>query len=126
MKPRQQYHFRDSEEGLLSWDILRLIDLASNLEVKSIPLSEIQELNEEFWYGLGTRPTCKSVAEHAKLIYEVDLTYPIILCAKGRIMDGMHRVCRALIEGHETVRAVQFESEIEPDYIGVSPDELPY
>jgi len=126
MKLRQQYHFRESEKGLMSWDVLRLIKLTSKLQVKLIPLAQIQELDEQFWYGLGTRPTCRSVAEHAKLINEVDLSYPIILCPEGRVMDGMHRVCRALIEGHDSIKAVQLETEVEPDYIGVLPDDLPY
>lgn len=126
MKLRQQYHFRESDKGLMSWNVLRLIELTSKLQVKLIPLTQIQELDEQFWYGPGTRPTCRSVAEHAKLITEVDLFYPIILCSEGRVLDGMHRVCRALIEGHNTIKAVQLETEVEPDYIGVSPDDLPY
>lgn len=103
-----------------------MIELASHLEVKTIPLSDIEELNEEYWYGNGTKPSCRNIVEHAKLIGAVDLSFPIILCNQGRVMDGMHRVCKALMEGHETIRAVQFENEIEPDYVGVLPDELPY
>jgi hypothetical protein len=30
--------------------------------------------------------------------------------------DGMHRVVRALLEGHRTMRAVQFEVDPEPDH----------
>jgi hypothetical protein len=41
-------------------------------------------------------------------------------------MDGMHRVCKALIEGRETISAVRFEEDPEPDYINVHPDSLPY
>ena len=41
-------------------------------------------------------------------------------------MDGMHRVCKALIEGRETITAVQFGQDPEPDYVGIPPDELPY
>ena len=32
------------------------------------------------------------------------------------VMDGMHRVVRALLEGHRTIRAVQFEIDPEPDH----------
>ena len=41
-------------------------------------------------------------------------------------MDGMHRVCKAFIEGRETIAAVQFDEPIAPDHIGKQPDELPY
>jgi len=30
-----------------------------------------------------------------RLIDEVDIGYPIILDRNGRVIDGMHRVCRA-------------------------------
>ena len=57
---------------------------------------------------------------------EADLRYPIILSADGRVMDGMHRVAKAYLEGRETIQAVQFEVDPRPDYIGVEADDLPY
>lgn len=124
---RQQYHLRNSNKGILSWDVFRLIELSSKLEVIEIPLSEISELDEEFWYDLGgVRPTCRDIVEHAKLISNTDLSYPIILCHEGRVMDGMHRVCKALMLGDTHIKAVKFKSYIEPDYIGVEVDKLPY
>lgn len=124
---RKQYHFRQSEKGLLAWDVHRLIELSSGLPVVQVPLSSIAELDEAFWYGLeGDRPTCRSVALHARLMEEVDLSYPVILSSEGRVMDGMHRVCRALVLGLESIPAVRFESNPEPDYTGVNPEDLPY
>jgi hypothetical protein len=38
------------------------------------------------------------VIEHARLIREVNLRYPVILGPDGRVMDGMHRVARAILE----------------------------
>lgn len=52
--------------------------------------------------------------------------YPIILGFDGRVMDGMHRVARALLEGRTTIKAVQFEDHPEPDYRNCHPDDLPY
>lgn len=124
---RQQYHFRKSEKGLLVWDVLRLIRLAKNLETKLVPLNEIQELEEAFWYDLGdAKPTCRSILEHSKLIDEADLSYPIILCKEGKIMDGMHRVCKALKNEETHIKAVQFENYIEPDFVGIDPKDLRY
>ena len=92
-----------------------------------VPLSEIRELDETYWFDAeGDTPTCRRVALHAKLMNETDLIHPIILSQDGRVMDGMHRVCRALNEGRKTVRAVRFDVDPEPDSIGVEPDELPY
>lgn len=34
-----------------------------------------------------------------RLIHDVDLSFPIILGPDGRVMDGMHRIARAVMEG---------------------------
>jgi hypothetical protein len=39
-------------------------------------------------------------------------------------MDGMHRICKALLEGHERIEGVCFHRD--PDHIGVKPDDLSY
>ena len=126
MELRQQYHFRKSEAGLLAWDVLKLIRLSNNFKVIQVPLREIRELKETYWFGLGAPPVSEDIAQHAKQIYEADLAYPIILCPEGRVMDGMHRVCKAFLEAHETIPAVKFAELHEPDYVGKQPDELPY
>ena len=61
-----------------------------------------------------------------RLIQETDLRHPIILSADGRVLDGMHRVARAYLEGHATIEGVPFEVDPEPDYIDVNLDDLPY
>ena len=126
MNLRQQYHFRKSERGLLAWDVLRLIELTKELEVIQVPLNEIKELKETYWFGLGAPPVTEDIAEHAKLIYEADTSYPIILCPEGKVMDGMHRVCKVYLESGESISAVKLTVLHEPDYIGKEPDELPY
>jgi hypothetical protein len=120
---RKQYHFRPSAAGLRAWDIDRLVALSRHLEVQLVPVASIRELEEPFW---GESMTCRGVAEHARLIEEADLGYPIILSSNGRIMDGMHRVLKALMLGESHIRAVRFLSDPEPDFVGVDPDELPY
>lgn len=64
--------------------------------------------------------------EHIRLIEEADLSFPIILSASGAVMDGMHRVAKAVLQGVQEIDAVQFEQDPEEDYIGVGPDDLPY
>ncbi len=68
----------------------------------------------------------RRVVEHFRLIDEVDMAHPIILAPDGCVMDGMHRVARAIFEGRPTIRAVRFEEMPEPDYRNCCPAELPY
>lgn len=93
--------------------------------MKAVSLSSIRELDESFWFD-GESPTCREVAVHAKLTAETDLKYPIILSAEGRVMDGMHRVCKAFINNADTVSAVLFEVNPAPDYIDADIETLPY
>jgi hypothetical protein len=126
MELRKQYHFRPGPDGLRAWDVHRLIALVGELPVVQIPLSAIRELDEPYWYGFGNLPTCRDVAQHARLINEADLSFPVILSSDGRIMDGMHRAARAVMEGLDSIPAKQFVTDPEPDYMGVDPDGLPY
>jgi len=93
---------------------------------REVPVSAIVELDECYWFEGNTGATCREIAEHARLIQETDLTHPIILSADGRVMDGMHRVCKALNEGRSTILAVQFRQDPQPDYVDADLDGLPY
>lgn len=124
---RKQYNLRKSEQGLKAWDVHRLIELSKDLPVKSVLLSDIKEINEPYWFEHNTNlPTCADVLNHMKLVQQADLKYPIILCSDGRLMDGMHRVIKALLEGRLEIQAIRFESTPEPDFINIPVDDLPY
>lgn len=115
------------ERGLDAWDVDRLIELAKDSPVTVVALDTISDVDTDHWFQYGpVSPTVRRIVEHARLIQEVDLSYPIILGADGRVMDGMHRVAKALLEGQATIRAVRFETDPEPDLRECSPDELPY
>ena len=125
---RKQYHFRPGEKGWDVWDVDRLIELSRDLPIRSVSLEDLSELEENYWYqGPDEVPTCRSVVAHMRLVLEADLSYPIILCSEGRIMDGMHRVGKALLEGRESIGAVRFATTPDPDKRAVGdPDALPY
>ena len=124
---RKQYHSRPSDQGRLVWDVHRLVALSAALPQKTVPLHTIRELDEPYWVDdAAAPPTCRAIADHARLIQETDLRYPIILSANGRVMDGMHRVAKAYLEGRTEIEAVQFSVDPEPDYIGVDLETLPY
>ena len=103
---RKQYYFRSSPAGLLAWDVDRLAELSRKFTVRAVPLEEIEELDDAL-FGADEAPTWRSFAAHCRLVQEAELRYPIIRAANGAVMDGMHRVSKALV-------------------VGRRPDELPY
>lgn len=124
---RPQHHVRWVNGHLYAWDVTRLLRDAPELPVIQLPLSEIAEIDEPYWYAAtGDTPTCRSVLAHVRQAEKADLSYPILLCADGRIMDGMHRVMKALSLGHETVAARRLERTPPPDHVDVSLDDLGY
>jgi hypothetical protein len=124
---RKQYHFRRVGPDVHIWDVDRLVELSRNLVTENVPLAAIREIDEPYWFQpTGDEPTCRRVLEHARLALEADLSFPIILSAEGWVMDGMHRVGRALLFGHTEIRAVRFKIDPEPDFINKNSDELPY
>lgn len=123
---RTQYHFWPGAEGNDAWDVHRLILLAADLPEFDLAVDSIRELDADHWFALGPEPTVRRIIEHIRLIGEADPAYPIILGADGRVMDGMHRVARAVLEGRPTVRAVRFTVDPQPDYRNCTPEDLPY
>ena len=117
---RKQFSIWPTPGGFSAWDIHRLIELSRDLPVEEVPLAEISELDEAYWnVGDPTPLTIREIADHIRLIDEVNLDIPIILAPNGRVMDGMHRIVRALLNGSATIQAVRFTEQPLPDFEGL-------
>ena len=112
-----QKHSRPVPGGRAVWLTERLWTLAHGLPEELVAINAIAEFDEDAWFGPHAPPTCRAVARHARRIYEADLSYPVILSADGRLMDGGHRIARAWLAGETHVRAVRFARDPEPDYV---------
>ena len=124
---RPQYHFRKTELGLNAWAVERLISLSKDLPIRQVNPGTFEELDSAHWYlERNAVPSPNSIMEHMRLIQSCDLAFPIILDQSGRVMDGMHRVCKAILGGIDSVAAVQFETDPPPDFVDCDPRSLPY
>jgi hypothetical protein len=124
---RKQYHSRRLGGDTLIWDCDRLVELAEALPREMIPLESIRELDEAYWRAPeDPHLTCREIVDHMRLVWEADLSCPIILSSDGRILDGMHRVAKAALEDLDEIEAVRFDRDPEPDYVNVPLSALPY
>lgn len=123
---RKQYHFWPRAQGLDAWDVDRLIRLAVDLPVLEVPLDSISELDSVYWFDETSPPTVRNVVEHARLMAQVDMSWPILLGYDGQVMDGMHRIGRALLDGTLTIHAKQFPGPVPPDHSDCRPQDLSY
>ena len=124
---RKQYHLRQVGSHTHVWDVHKLIRAARDLPRLDFPVDDIAELDKNWWYQEpGAVATPRSIAHHMALVGKTDLAHPIVLCSKGRLMDGMHRVVKAVMEGRRHILAVRFAITPAPDFVDVSLDDLPY
>jgi hypothetical protein len=115
LKTTQKYFAHLADDGTERiWYTERLWILAKDLPVKSVPIDRLAALDEVTWFG-EVKPTCRRVTEHAKRIQSANFEHPIILSAEGWVMDGMHRVCKALLLEFDEIQAVQFSQNPEAD-----------
>ena len=87
----------------------QLWEMAKGLPSKKVRMSDLNALDDvrRFSELMNKQPTCRAVAEHARDIYGADFSFPIILSPSGVVLDGMHRLCKALLQGMEEIDAVQ-------------------
>ena len=123
---RKQYHFWPGSKGLDAWDVDRLIRLSQGLPVVEVAVESIREIDTVYWFDQAHPATVRAVIEHARLIEEVELSHPVIIGLDGRVMDGMHRVARAILDGRTEIPAVRFRHDPAPDYTDCDPQDLPY
>ena len=90
------------------WSVSRLIHLSKDFEVLSIPLIHLNISD-----CMGTL-LVREFVTHMKAAMQSDLDYPIILDEDGAIMDGRHRIIKALYLQHDTIKAVRFSLNPEP------------
>lgn len=91
------------------WAVSRLWALAEGQPVEDVPLAEFAGLWDlDCWFGDVHRPTVGRLLDHMARVQAADLGYPILLGDTGVVMDGIHRLCKARLLGHATIRAVRF------------------
>ena len=63
--------------------------------------------------GYGSSATPGQVM-HMKAVNDADLKRPIILDEDGELMDGRHRLMKAMLLGKKTIKAVRFDENPSP------------
>jgi hypothetical protein len=79
------------------------------LPAAEVALGDLPKVDEYSFDKLG-RPTVRTVVEHFRRMSDMDPSYPVILEPGKRVMDSMHRVARALLEGRMAIRVRRFRN----------------
>jgi len=111
-----QKHTTVREGKRLLWYTEGLWQKSKNLIPFEIEISSIEEVDQNCWFD-SREPTLREVAKHVGRIQSAELAYPIILNENGDLMDGGHRICKALLDGQTKIMAVQFKKMPDPDEV---------
>jgi len=110
-------HYYDGEN---IYDIVKLIPYTQHLPIINIHIDDLKDqLNENVWairdsedniIGYITPMEVLTEKEasndfHWSRIHEVDLSYPILVLKDYLIIDGFHRLCKAILNNHTTIKA---------------------
>jgi hypothetical protein len=124
---RKQYQLWPAGTGSGAWDADRLISLSRGLPAHAVAVNSVREAGTACWSdGSTAAPAARAVVEHARLMPDADVSFPVIPGPGGRVMDGMHRIARAMPDGSREISAVRFLTPPEPGYRDCHPADLPY
>lgn len=107
-----KFYIKDNTctNGTDVWDSGTLFAAAKDLEPYDLQLSAL-DLSAPF----ASANTISLFCYQMKRVIDADLDYPIIQAPDGWIMDGLHRIVKAIIEGKTTVKAVRLPVLPQPD-----------
>lgn len=91
------------------WSTKTLREASVNLEEFDIPLCAI-DLDTSPW----TMSNFLYILYHIKRIEDSDLNYPILQDPTGCIIDGWHRIAKAILNGDTTIKAKRLN--VMPEY----------
>ena len=90
-------------DGDVTYDVASVIFQARDLQPFKIPMAALR-----IDYNISTG-RIRDFVQHMKAIMNADMSKPIILDPEGWVIDGRHRVARALYENKPEILAVRFD-----------------
>jgi hypothetical protein len=117
MANSEQTHSLVRDGKKYTWKVEELWKLSEKLKPFEFDVGSCSLLDEDCWFGDRYEPTIRKVLEHCQKMQDANFAYPIILSEDNVVMDGLHRICKAVLENKSTILAVKFETNPEPNQI---------
>ena len=95
------------------WKVKTLIKAASTLKAHEFDLSSISLEDPIRWHMNNVR----DALAHLDRLRRADTSLPIIQRADGCIMNGWHRIIKAMSEGKKSIPAKIFIENPKPDFV---------
>lgn len=107
---KDKHYCSMSEDG--GWYVANLIEFSKNKDnIIEFELDTYSiALNETVWGEL----TMYDIINHFRQTNKADLQFPVIMSEEGWVLDGWHRIVKAIINNQRYVKAVRFKKN--PDF----------
>lgn len=106
LKIDKEWNFGEAQEFTNNgkvYNVNAALKLSEGLDVKELVIADM-----DIFYTAPCGSTLRSFIAHMKMVNDADLSVPILRNEDGVIIDGRHRLCKAILEGKETIKAVRF------------------
>lgn len=106
MKIDKPWNFDDNQTITIQsrqYNVYAAILLAESLPVKSLLIEDLY-----ISYNAPCEDNFRDFIAHIKLVNDADLKYPILLNENGSVLDGKHRLAKAILLGKKTIKARRF------------------
>ena len=98
------------------WQVTALWDAAKGLPVEVVPRCTLEpQLDSYCWAPNSEEPlTAREILDHTIRILNADMTYPILISQFGWVMDGMHRLAKAVLMDYPYISIQRFTTDPPP------------
>lgn len=85
-----------------------LFTLVTDKPIRKVALDQFKFIMyQNYWFDPDKEPSVEEFIEHYQRVTDADLSYPIIVLRdQPDILDGVHRLVKAFINGHDTIKVI--------------------
>ena len=109
MKVEKAWEFSDRqtfESGRKRYNVHAAVTLAKDLPVVDMSIEQMYRA-----YGAPCANEFMDFVAHVRQTNDADLNCPVLLNEEAVIIDGRHRLAKALLEGRETIKCKKFDKD---------------
>lgn len=101
-----EWKFDDSQSITIQgrkYNVHAAIFAARDLPVTEVPIEQVYMA-----FCSPAEDTFRSFLAHAKMVNDADLSYPLLYNENGALIDGKHRLGKAMLTGEKIIRMKRF------------------
>ena len=98
------------------YDCTEIYRLARNSPIESVRLADF-DLSKMFWFTSLEQASVSAVLEHINRINAACAEDPIVLAPDGALLDGLHRLAKAVFEKRYVIPARRLAIEPTPIFV---------